>query len=318
MFRERACHTGVILLFTSPPMKRFWLTFLTGSTLLILSGVSGCASQLSPSVGMAESGEAAPSANVQITESTAQKLAPDVAAEANAASDASGNSQAQPQLIKRASLALNVDSVEESFEQVRKIVQTQQGDVRSLSDQGDRQRLINVELRIPQANLDTALDALTAIGTVQSRTLTTEDVSSQLVDLQARLSNARKSEEALQEIMSRSGEIADVLAVSRELSSVRQSIEQMAAQQKNLQNQVSYSTISLSLSSGVILSPNKPAFSRQLANSWSAATNSVGEFTTDLLQLGLWLMAYSPYLAALVCGMAIVNKVRHTVRNSGG
>ncbi|NJM95871.1 MAG: DUF4349 domain-containing protein [Phormidesmis sp. RL_2_1] len=224
-------------------------------------------------------------------------------------SDSANHNLPRLQLIKRADMTLSVESVEESLEQVRKIVQAQQGDVLSLNDTGDRNRQITFQLRVPQAKLDATLDALTALGTVQNRSISTEDVSTQLVDLQARLSNARKSEAALQEIMSRTGSIADVLQVSRELSNVRQSIEQMAAAQKNLQNQVQYSTIDLRLASTVTSPPQKPAFSRQLANSWGDATHSVGNFTTDLLQLGLWLLVYSPYLAVLLCGAVVLRKV---------
>ena len=246
---------------------------------------------------------------------SAAKVAPQ-ASEAPAPTDAEPTVEndvtQSPQLIKKASLLLSVDSVEESFEQAKKIVIAQQGNLLSLHDQGDNQRRITSEMRVPQQNLDATLDALAKVGTVRDRTLSTEDVSTQLVDIQARLSNARKSEAALQEIMSRSGDIADVLAVSRELSNVRQSIEQMAAQQKSLQSQVSYSTISLSLESAIAASPTKPAFTRQLSNSWEGATHSVGEFTTDLLQLGLWLLAYSPYLAILLCGALIARKVRRS------
>ena len=116
--------------------------------------------------------------------------------------------------------------------------------------------------------------------------------------------------------MSRSGDISDVLEVSRELSNVRQTIEQMAAQQKSLQTQVNYSTISLRLESAIALSPDQPALSRQLANSWESATYSVGNFTTGLLKLGLWLLAYSPYVAMLLAGTVIARRVaRRSVRS---
>ena len=288
-------------------MKRLWLALLT-SSIVAVSGLTSCAP--SPSGGTAESVAAMDSA-AKVAPQAPEAPAP----EANVFSEPPIEKTAtqSPQLIKKASLSLSVDSVEESFGKVKEIVNAQQGDLLSLHEQGENQRGIASEMRVPQQNLEATLDAITKIGTVRDRTISTEDVSSQLIDIQARLSNARKSETALQEIMSRSGDIADVLAVSRELSNVRQSIEQMAAQQKSLQTQVSYSTISLSLESAIAASPTKPAFTRQLSNSWNGATHSVGEFTTDLLQLGLWLLAYSPYLAVLLCGALIARKVRRSV-----
>ncbi len=290
-------------------MKRLWLSLLASS--MLIAGLASCgpaptSQDMAESDAAMEAPIADPGADIGQGETVAQ-----TPAEPPVNDDVAQS----PQLIRRANLSLRVDSVEEGFEQVRKIVNAQQGDLLNLNEAGEQQRYITAEIRVPQQKLDATLDALADIGTVYSRTITTEDVSSQLVDIQARLSNARKSEEALQEIMSRSGDISDVLEVSRELSNVRQSIEQMTAQQKNLQAQVRYSTISLSLESAIAFSPNQPTLSRQLANSWESASYSASSFTTGLLKLGLWLLAYSPYLAVLLCAAAIARKARRSIRS---
>lgn len=297
-------------------MKRFCLALLTGSV-FALSGLTSCSAPY----------ETAGSAPQSVVESDMaadsvyeQEIAQAPSSETQSAPTNADNvpveraASERPQLIKRAHLSLSVESVEDGFGQVRSIVNAQQGDVLSMEDYGDRQRSVNFELRVPADRLDAALDDLAALGEVSNRSISSEDVSNQLVDLQARLANARKSEEALKDIMSRSGEISDVLEVSRELSNVRQEIEQMAAAQKSLQTQVRYSTITLSLESAIALSPQTPGFTTQLSSSWNAATHSVGGFTTSLLQIGLWLLAYSPYLLVTLVGAVLVQKVR-TVRN---
>jgi len=90
----------------------------------------------------------------------------------------------------------------------------------------------------------------------------------------------------------------------------------MEAQKKNWQTQVRYSTINLSLQSAIAIAPTKPAFSRQMSNSWEAATSAVGNLTTDLLQLGLWMLAFSPYIFVILCGAVAVRQVRRLARNS--
>lgn len=291
-------------------MRRFGLMFLTGSVITFAT-LTSCAASPDSSY----SDTSAPIAVDSVAQSPLDESVGGEAAEATSAANAElekadGGTENRPQLIKRANLSLDVESVEESFGRIRAIVSANSGDVLEMQDYGDRERSINFTLRVPQENLDATLDELTALGEVRGRSIETDDVSSQLVDLQARISNARKSEEALQEIMSRSGEIADVLEVSRELSSVRQEIETMSAMQKKLQTQVRYSTIRLSVQSAITLTPSKPGFSTQVATSWNEATDSVGEFTTDLVQLGLWLLVYTPYLALLACGIILANKLR--------
>ncbi|PSN15017.1 DUF4349 domain-containing protein [filamentous cyanobacterium CCT1] len=210
--------------------------------------------------------------------------------------------QPTPQLVKQASLVLVLTDLDAAVDQVQSIVQQAQGDVLSLQDhrspEGTAQQ-VTLTLRVPQAQLDTVLEALRPLGTVQQQSLTAEDVSSQLVDLEARLKNLRQSEAALLQIMERSGEISHVLEVARELSTVRESIERMAAQQQTLKRQVAYSQIYLTLQSPVTrVTPLRPV-GETLGNTWEAATQSAKAFTVSGLKLGLWLLAFSPYWALL-------------------
>ncbi|NEQ31854.1 MAG: DUF4349 domain-containing protein [Leptolyngbya sp. SIO4C5] len=244
----------------------------------------------------------------------AQEAAP---AEGSAAllADTTAAPTAPPQLAKRASLSLTVDSTEAVAEQVSQILQAQQGDLLSLQDQpshslGDR-RQISIQLRVPQANLEATLSALKELGTVESQAIAAEDVSNQLVDLQARLRNLRQSEAALLEIMDRTGSIAEVLEVSRELSTVRQSIEQIDAQQKALQGRIAYSVIDLSLIEAVPTPPTARPLPEKLETTWRTATRSVSSFTVGLMQMGLWLLAYSPYLAVIAIAAAVGYRIRN-------
>jgi hypothetical protein len=99
--------------------------------------------------------------------------------------------------------------------------------------------------------------------------------------------------------MKRSGSVGDVLKVTQELSKVRESIEQIDAQLKNLTNRIAYSTITLKLEAAVSSSTSLQPLESDVKNAWSNATQSVGELTRDLLKLAIWLVAYSPYLLLL-------------------
>jgi hypothetical protein len=216
--------------------------------------------------------------------------------------------QLTPQLVKQASLGLLLTDVEGAVTQVQEIVKQAQGDLLNLQDYRSPEgtaHQITLTLRVPQAQLESVLEAIRPLGTVQQQSLTAEDVSSQLVDMTARLKNLRQSETALLKIMERSGEISHVLEVARELSTVRESIERLAAQQQNLQRQVAYSQINLTLQSPVATVPPLRPVRETLDQTWQTATQSVQAFTVGGLKMGLWLLAYSPYLmvlAALIYG----------------
>lgn len=216
--------------------------------------------------------------------------------------------KSRPQLIKRAELTLVVKSIDRTMREVSAIAQKQQGDILSFQenqpqDNSDRQTA-SMQLRIPASKLDATLDALTKLGIVQSRSLSAEDVSDQLVDFQARLKNLRKSEEAVLKILDRSGSVGDVLKVSQELSNIRESIERISAQLNNLQNQVAYSTITLNLQAAVSAAPPpQEPLGLQVQETWGKATHSVSELTLGFLRLTIWLFAYSPYFLVLAAAI---------------
>ena len=218
-----------------------------------------------------------------------------------------GSVASQPQLVKQAHLNLVLNDLETATETVRHIVDQAQGSLLGLQDRRSPAgvaREISLTLTVPQDQLDQVLAEIRKLGALQQQTITVEDVSDQLVDLEARLKNLEKSEEALLEIMERSGDIADVLEVSRELSTVRETIERLAAQQQSLKRKVVYSYIYLTLNSPTTaITPLRPA-GETLHQTWQTATRSVQAFTLAGLKLGLWLLAYSPYIIVLLAILA--------------
>lgn len=240
--------------------------------------------------------------------------APELAAAPEAADRAAGESlpgepmppgnpsQAKPQLIKRAELALNVEDTAIAIQAIAQLMTQEQGDILNLNESryGDAQRSASLSLRVPQQRLNGTLEKLAALGEVENRSIAAEDVSGQIVDTDARLRNLRKQEEMILKIMEKSGEIKDVLAVSQELANVRQSIEQIDAQLKLLKSQVAYSTINLSLTEpATFTAPQRTKFSEDLKNTWESSTDSVLGFSRSLVKLGLVLLVWSPYLGVL-------------------
>lgn len=224
--------------------------------------------------------------------------------------------RSRPQLIKKAAISLTVNSVEKTIDAVSQIINKQQGDLIGLKQQQPKtdnpRHTATIQLRIPENRLEPTLEELAKLGTVESRNITAEDVGDRLVDFQARLTNLQKTEANLQKIMDRAGSVRDVLTVAQELSNVRETIEQINAQLKSLQNQVAYSTITLNLQAAISSTSSQPAFGLQVQETWNKSTHSLSSFSVGLLKLGIWLVVYSPYLlifAALVYGF---NRWRRT------
>lgn len=268
-------------------------------------------------------GAASPSSREnQVAASAPKSAPPPPAAEARSADVAKKPAETtanRPQLIKKAEMSVIVKSIDTSTKSVTDIVKKQQGDILGFQNQkppdSSIRQTATVDIRVPQERLETTLDALAKLGTVQNRGLTAEDVTAQLVDNEARLKNLRKSEEMVLKIMERSGSVGDVLKASQELSNIRESIERIDAQLKSLRNQVAYSTISLTLEAAVSAQQTpEPALGLRVQETWGKATHSVGELTLGLFALSIWLLAFSPYL--LLIGAAVYGFSRFKKQHS--
>lgn len=285
--------------------SRPWILVRTVGTALLLGGlVASCGSAPNTMAGSDRAisqSEAMP--QTEVAETAADALALDVTA-------------TPLYQVKTAQMTLELESVTEGLTQIRAIAQRHQGDITGLQNQTPTDTQTRhtawVELRIPQANLNDTLDDLADLGTVAQTSIAVEDVSAQLVDYEARLKNLRQTEAMLLDIMERSGDMADVLRVTQELSTVRQAIETLDAQQSQLRSRIAYSTINLDLRETTANLPANPPLLTDLNQSWQHATHSVRQLTIGLLKLLTWLAAYSPYLFVLVLGSWLYLRHRRT------
>ena len=80
----------------------------------------------------------------------------------------------------------------------------------------------SVVVKILPENLDAFLLKLRDLGEVQNQSVSTDDVTKEYFDTQARLTNSQKMELQLQDLLKReNGKVSDLLAVERELGRVR-------------------------------------------------------------------------------------------------
>jgi len=103
-------------------------------------------------------------------------------------------------------------------------------------------------IRVPAARFDTLLAVVSALpGEVESRTVSVSDVTRQRADVEARLKARRAAEDQFLAVLQRAGTIPDVLAVQVQLQQVREEIESAEAQLRALSDQVSLSTLRLTV-----------------------------------------------------------------------
>jgi hypothetical protein len=202
----------------------------------------------------------------------------------------------QSMIIKTGQLDLQVSNPEASAAQANGIVGTAGGYVSASSRSGDADRLsISVTYRIPVAKWDATLASIHHVdggGTLKilDEQIQTQDVTATAVDMDARLTNLRASEQALLGIMTRATTITDTLAVQAQLTTVRGQIEEIQAQRNQLGDQAAYSTLTVQF----MATPNTQTTSAtsgwNLNGTVDDATAALVKIGQSLADLGVWLV----------------------------
>jgi len=203
-----------------------------------------------------------------------------------------------PMIIRTAELSLITKEFDKARANIEAILKRHRGYVGELKAGGNTGsgRTLTATLRVPADQLDATLTEVKTLGRVESESQSGQDVTSQYVDLQARLSNARNTEQRLTDLLrNRTGKLSDVLEVEQELDRVRGEIEQMEAERKNMSNQVSYATLNATIAEDykAQLQVVPPSTSTRLSN---AAVEGYRSMADGVVSLALFLLSNGPSL----------------------
>lgn len=114
-------------------------------------------------------------------------------------------------------------------------------------------------LRVPSEKLSNVLVNLRNLGKVTQEQASRVDVTAQHIDTTVRIENLREQEQSLLALLGKAESLADVFAIQSELTRVRTEIEMYEATLRSLDEQISYSTINLTLTPGTTIAPSPVA-----------------------------------------------------------
>jgi hypothetical protein len=153
----------------------------------------------------------------------------------------------EQRVVKTGEVTLEVDNVGEALGRVRALA-TEVGGYVGGSQAGTLDDRATLTLRIPADRFDDAIARLHELDAdVVAEATREQDVTTQIVDLEARIENLEASEATYRELVARATEVDDILAVQSRLDQVRGEIEQMRAQLEAVEGQADLSTLTVML-----------------------------------------------------------------------
>lgn len=152
----------------------------------------------------------------------------------------------------------------------------------------DQIRQATLEIKIPSAKYDEAVSSLSAIGKVETVNSSAQDVGEEYVDISARVTNAKRLEERLINLLAnRTGKLDEVLRVERELARVREEIERYEGRLRYLSSRAAMSTLSITAHEPAPILGNEPGENPIGAAVRRAWDNFVGLLAALIASLGI-------------------------------
>jgi hypothetical protein len=108
-----------------------------------------------------------------------------------------------------------------------------------------------VVLKIPAAKLDDALARVSKVAKVRDKNVSARDVTSEYVDLNIRIDNARRLQTRLKELLTQTQDVGKVLEVEKELARVTEQLERLEGQMRLLSQQTTYATLTVTVEEDV-------------------------------------------------------------------
>jgi Domain of unknown function (DUF4349) len=211
-------------------------------------------------------------------------------------------------IIYDAQVDLVVESVDPVAKKVGTLVQDARGYIAEQTVAGSpgSQRSMHWRFRIPVEQFDSFAEAIVALGELERNNRTSQDVTEQYYDIEARIKNKRVEEQTLNKILQeRSGKLEDVLKIEIELSRVRGEIEQLEGKIRVLENLASLATLTLNIRERDKFAPPAPVvadFRTQISRTWDGSL-------LDLVNLGkafvLWAVGWAIWIPFLLASALI-------------
>ncbi|HET7660458.1 MAG TPA: DUF4349 domain-containing protein [Oryzihumus sp.] len=134
-----------------------------------------------------------------------------------------------------------------------------------------------ITVSVPADKLDTTLDQLARVGTVLSRSTTSQDVTDQYVDTASRVKTMQASLDRVRALLAQATNIGQVVALESELSRREADLESLQAQLAALKGSVDRSTVTIALSTPAVVaaSVDNTGFLAGLRQGWHAFQTSV-------------------------------------------
>lgn len=223
-----------------------------------------------------------------------------------------GSVQADAQVITTGWVSISVSDPAAASADAAEVVETHGGHIDNRSEQagtGSQSASAQLTIRVPEDQVTQTLDELKKLGTVESVSISSTDVTSQTTDLDARITAMQGSVDRLLDLMAAATDIDDLITLETAISTRQADLDSLKAQRDLLADQVAYSTIDLQLyESGAVPAGGPKDFWGGLVVGWNSLLTALGG---GLVAIGValpWLLVLAVLAAITVIIVRVASR----------
>ncbi|MBS5065104.1 MAG: DUF4349 domain-containing protein [Hungatella hathewayi] len=287
-------------------MKKQCFNRRYGAAAAILAGalfLTGCGASKSSSAYMAETTAASYDNKAEVYQETAAMEYDQVSPEDGGLTSSTGNLNVQPasrKLIRNANMDVETSDFDGLLETISSQITALGGYTQDSSVTGSsmtsnnepRRRYASITARIPQEKLDSFITTVEQNGNITNRYESTSDVTLQYSDLESRKKSLIVEQDRIWALLEKAESLDAVITLEKRLSEIRYELESMESQLRLYDNQVEYSTVSLSIQEVTTYTPTSPeTFGQRIRSGLSKNADAMTAFMTGFL---IWLITTSP------------------------
>ena len=177
-------------------------------------------------------------------------------------------------------------------------------------------RYAEMTLRVPQDKLDGLLDGVSGQSNVVYRRESVQDVTLQYVDLDTHKRSLLTERDRLLELLEKAETVSDLIEIESRLSEVRYQIESLEEKLRMIDDQVDYSTVSMTIREVKLYTPaEEKGLWKRMTEGFSG---NVTRLIWDIEDLFVALFAALPYLlawaAAILCVALLIRLLGGALR----
>lgn len=213
--------------------------------------------------------------------------------------------------------AIETTTYDDDYKKLSELTRKYKGYIESSDFYMDRRyddkidlRSYHVIIKIPRDTSADFVKDLTKVGKINNISQSSNDLTKDYKDVNLRLETKKKELDKLNQLMEKSENIEETMAISQRILEVESEIDQINSNLRDLDQRVAYNTFTIFLREVYDyndISKNNPRFGERISEAFG---NSIGIFLNSIMDLLVIMVSYWPILVILILIIILIVRFR--------